>query len=89
MVSFPPEKPPKTPTWRPQTQFPGITQTEGFCGNSTESLDFPEFPGPSRFRDFGVPIFSVLGGNEVDMLGSAEKYHLQCVSALNSDKRYF
>ena len=33
----------------------------------------PEFPGISRpipISDFGVPIFSVLGGNEVDMLGS-------------------
>ena len=35
----------------------------------------PEIPGISRpipISDFGVPIFSVLGGNEVDMLGSAD-----------------
>ena len=30
------------------------------------------FPGPPQFQQFGVPILSVLGGNEVDMLGSTE-----------------
>ena len=42
---------------------------------SVEILQKPEFSGISRpipISDFGVPIFSVLGGNEVDMLGSAE-----------------
>ena len=29
---------------------------------------------PIPISDFGVPIFSVLGGNEVDMLGSTKKY---------------
>ena len=49
--SFSPRKsPPKSPKWDPKKEFPGITRTKGFCGNSTANLDFPEFPGPSRFR---------------------------------------
>ena len=44
----------------PQNEFPGITRTEGFCGNSTEN---PEcgISQPIPILDFGVPIFSVLG----------------------------
>ena len=30
-----PENPPKSPKWGPQNEFPGVTQTKGFCGNST------------------------------------------------------
>ena len=56
-----PRKSPKTPKWGPQNEFPGITRTKGFCGTSTETLNFPEFPGPSRFRIFGSP-FSTFWG---------------------------
>ena len=59
--SFPPENPPKSPKWGPQNEFSGITRTKGFCGNSTETLDFPEFPGPSQFRTLGSP-FSAFRG---------------------------
>ena len=40
-----------------------------------EFLQKPEFSGISQLipiSDFGVPIFSVSGGDEVDMLGSAD-----------------
>ena len=39
---------------------------------SVEILQKPRISRPIPISDFGVPIFSVLGGNEVDMLGSAE-----------------
>ena len=52
---------PKTPKWGPQNEFPGIPRTEAFCGNSTENLNFPEFPGPSRIRILGSP-FSAFWG---------------------------
>ena len=55
--SFPPENPPKTLNMGSRR----ITRTEGFCGNSTENLNFPEFPGPSRFRILGSP-FSAFWG---------------------------
>ena len=53
--SFPPENPPKWPKWGPQNEFPGITRTRAFCGNSAETLNFLEYPGPSRFRILGSP----------------------------------
>ena len=37
----------------------------------TESPNFLEFPGPSRFQDLAN--VHHLGGNEVDMLGSTER----------------
>ena len=76
--SFPPENPPKSPKWGPQNEFPGITR------NSRVSVEILQKPWISRnfpisrpipISDFGVPIFSVLGGNEVDMLGSADPFH--------------
>ena len=59
--SFPPKNLPKSPKWGPQNEFPGITRTKGFFGNSTDTLNFPEFPGPSRFRILGSP-FSAFWG---------------------------
>ena len=58
---FPQKIPPNRQKWGPQNEFPGITRTKGFCGNSTETLTFPEFPGPSRFRILGSP-FSAFWG---------------------------
>ena len=49
-------------------------RTRGFCGNSTETLYFPEFTGRSRFRILGSPFPAFWGGNEVDMLGSADVF---------------
>ena len=60
----------------PKMNFPEFPGSWFFCGNSPQTLNFSEFPGisrPPRFQHFGVPIFSVLGGNEVDMLGTAER----------------
>ena len=59
--SFPLENPPKSPRWGPQTEFPGIPQTKGFCGNSLDTLNFQESPGLSRFRILGFP-FSAFWG---------------------------
>ena len=57
----PPKIPPNRQEWGPQNEFPGVTRTKGFCGNSTETLIFQEFPGPSRFRILGSP-FSAFWG---------------------------
>ena len=45
-------KPPslKPPFVAPKKMGSGNTQTKGCCGNSRETLNFPEFPGLSRFR---------------------------------------
>ena len=58
---FPQKIPPKRWKWGPQNEFPGVTRTEGFCGNSTEKLEFPGISRPIPISDLGVPIFSVLG----------------------------
>ena len=39
----------------PKKEFPGIAQTRGFCGKSTEILNFPECHGASQFRTLGSP----------------------------------
>ena len=75
----------------PKKKFPRVTRTKGFCGNSTENPDFPGISRPIPISDFGVPIFSVLGGNEVDMLGSAAALthvcmvHTHALSQLKTD----
>ena len=46
---------------------------QGFLWKRYRNPEFPESPSPSRFQDFGVPIFGALGGNEVDILGHAER----------------
>ena len=96
---FPPKIPPNRQKWGPQNEFPRITRTKGFCGNSTEILNFPEFPGPSRFRILGSPFSAFWGGNEVDMLGSADELSFPAtlcrtqffiginLKAINSSKR--
>ena len=55
----------KQPKGGSRNEFPGIPETGGFCGNSTEPQQNHSFPGISRpipISDFGVPIFSVWGG---------------------------
>ena len=59
-----PEHPPKTPKWGPQNEFPRIPRTEGFCGNSAETPNFSEFPGPSRFRILRSPFSAFWGGGK-------------------------
>ena len=72
--SFPPENLPKSPKWDPQNEFPGMTWTEGFCGNATETLNFSEFPGPSRFRISGSPFSAFWGLREGSGKGSGEQF---------------
>ena len=70
---LPQKIPPNRQKWGPQNEFPGITRTEGCCGNSYRNPEVPGISRPIPISEFGVPIFSVLTGNEVDMLGSAEQ----------------
>ena len=60
---------PRKPKWGCQHEFPGITQTRTFLWKFCRNPEFPGISWPIPISDFGVPIFSVLGGNEVDMLG--------------------
>ena len=50
--------PPEHQNGGPQNEFTGIPRTEGFCGNSSENLNFPEF------HDLGFwgPHFQCFGG---------------------------
>ena len=41
-----------------------------------EILQKTRISRPIPISDFGVPIISVVGGNEVDMLGRAESFFL-------------
>ena len=57
---FPQKFPPKSPKWGPQNEFPGIPQTKGFCGNSTETLISRNFPAHPDLG-FWVPISAFWG----------------------------
>ena len=58
---FPQKIPPKSPTWGPQNEFPGIRRIGVFCGNSPETLNFPESPGHPDFSTLGSPLSAFWG----------------------------
>ena len=68
-----PEISPKSPKRKGDfREFPGRGYLWKLHRTSAGTPNFPEFPSASRFQQLGVPIFSMLGGNEVDMLRNAD-----------------
>ena len=63
---FPQKIPPKSPKWDPQNEFPGIPRIGVFCGNSPQTLNFPEFPGHPDFSTLGSP-FSAFWGETAEV----------------------
>ena len=54
----------------------------GFCVKISRILNIPEFPGPSRCQDFGVPIFKVLRGKMKLILASRRRCDFQNAETL-------
>ena len=73
--SFPPENPPKITKMGSPKWISRNSPDRGFLWKFSTNPEFPGISRPPRFQHFGVPIFSVSGGNEVDMLGTAENLH--------------